>query len=159
MIVLVYYISDHFRKTANLEGEKNPSSEMTNTIRSRRELLQAGTAGETRGLHARCEVPGPTLVSSDAGARKGQRAPGGILFLLQTLAKPHGPSPHVLPLPRTSRITATLQFRRKEGGFMPLWKRKGKLGNQRRDAGGLWRAKGVPRTGGHAHLQHTTFGG
>lgn len=112
---------------------------MKNTIETRRELAQAGTAGETRGLHARCGVPKSIPVSSDAGARKGQRAPRGILLLLQILVKPQGPSPHTLPLPRTGRITAVLQLRRKESEFVPPWKRKGELGNQRRHTRGLWR--------------------
>lgn len=111
---------------------------MKNTIETRRELAQAGTAGETCGLHARCGVPKPILVSSDAGARKGQRAPGGILLLLQILVKPQGPSLHTLPLPRTGRMTAMLQLRRKESEFVPPWKRKGELGSQRRHTRGLW---------------------
>lgn len=111
---------------------------MQNTIETHRELAQAGTAGETRGLHARCGVPKPVLVSSDAGARKGQRAPGEILLLLQILVKPQGPSPHTLPLPQTGRVTAMLQLRRKESEFGRPWKRKGELGNQRRHTRGLW---------------------
>lgn len=101
MIVLVYYISDHFRKTANLEGgKKNPLWPNEKSNPGSRELAQAGTAAGTRGLRARCDSPDPTPASSDAGTRKGQRAPGGILFLLQTLAKRRGCAPHTLPLPR-----------------------------------------------------------
>lgn len=89
-------------------------------------------------------MPEVVLVSRGASARKGQRGPvegrDQILFLLQPLTKPQDPSPHSNAPPR------------KEGGYLPLWKRKGELRNQRRGAGGLWRAKGVPQTSGHAHL-------
>lgn len=70
--------------------------------------------------------------------QEGEKGPRGGNFIPAAIP---GPAPHW-----TSSITATLQLGRKEGGFVLPWGRKGELGNQGRDAGGLWRAQGRPCT-------------
>jgi len=122
---------------------------MKNTVRTGREPRQTGTAGEMPGLHARCDLPEPTLVSSDEGAKgfcpccKPPRSPGAL------------PCSRCRALGRQDHSNALHQG---EGGRI-----RGSLG-ETRGAGkpeeSCRRAlenPGVTCTSGHAHLQHRTL--